>query len=572
MDKDFHDHVEQALPEDGVIEEQNTGKLTKEVFLAYVAICAQVDCYIMTIVIPSSMLTYINNDLGPNPNSPWITISWQLGAAVFLSIGGRLSDIFGRRYFIMTGSIICTVGCLVGATAQSIGAMIVSGALFGIGAGFLELAYALVQEMIPNRYRLMAIGGLDISMAIAFTGPIVAFAIIAYYEIGWRGAYWYMFAFHVVSFLLVVFFYHPPDFRMKHESDGKGKWQLIKELDYLGILLFTAGCTLVLLGINFGGRTYPWTHHTPITLIVVGIFSLIALGFWSAYGGQRYPLMPPKLFRRIREFVMVICVTFCTGMLYYSMNVLWPKQSQIFFINSDRPLERGVWSIFFNIGTILSGIVLVTVCHRLPHEKWQLLFFVAGMTAFISSMASITVQTQARAIATVIISGLMVSVAQCIPFTIISLHLEDQADIGFAVSLTGTFKLLGGAVGTAVYTAILNTQFNAALPSRMISAIASSGTVLSNKLLSNLEAAAQVNTKAAYLAVDGVNASLADAAMQATIQAYEVSFKTVYLCTIAFGCLALLAASLVKETDRAKWNNERAVILKNELKDTKGQA
>lgn len=106
----------------------------------------------------------------------------------------------------------------------------------------------------------------------------------------------------------------------------------------------------------------------------------------------------------------------------------------------------------------------------------------------------------------------------------------------------------------------------------MISAIASSGTVLSNKLLSNLEAAAQVNTKAAYLAVDGVNASLADAAMQATIQAYEVSFKTVYLCTIAFGCLALLAASLVKETDRAKWNNERAVILKNELKDTKGQA
>jgi hypothetical protein len=77
----------------------------------------------------------------------------------------------------------------------------------------------------------------------------------------------------------------------------------------------------------------------------------------------------------------------------------------------------------------VSGIVLVTVCHRLPHEKWQLLFFVAGMTAFISSMASITVQTQARAIATVIISGLMVSVAQCIPFTIISLHLEDQADM-----------------------------------------------------------------------------------------------------------------------------------------------
>lgn len=138
-------------------------------------------------------------------------------------------------------------------------------------------------------------------MTIAFTGPLVAFAIIAYYDIGWRGAYWYMFAFHAVSFLLVFFFYKPPDFEMKHQHDLKTKWDLLKELDYLGILLFTAGCTLFLLGVNFGGRTYPWNHHTPITLLVVGIALLVSLGFWSAYGDHPYPLMPPRLFKRIRE-------------------------------------------------------------------------------------------------------------------------------------------------------------------------------------------------------------------------------------------------------------------------------
>lgn len=74
-------------------------------------------------------------------------------------------------------------------------------------------------------------------------------------------------------------------------------------------------------------------------------------------------------------------------------------------------------------------MVLVFVCHRLPHEKWQLLFFVAGMTAFIGSMASVTAESKVQAIVTVIISGLMVSVAQIIPFTIISLNLEDQADM-----------------------------------------------------------------------------------------------------------------------------------------------
>lgn len=62
----------------------------------------------------------------------------------------RLSDIFGRRYLIITGSIICAIACAVEATGQSIDAMIVSGVLFRTGAGFLELAYALVQKNDPQ--------------------------------------------------------------------------------------------------------------------------------------------------------------------------------------------------------------------------------------------------------------------------------------------------------------------------------------------------------------------------------------------------------------------------------------
>lgn len=99
---------------------------------------------------PPAILSYINADLGPDRTFTWITISWNLGGAIFVTIGGRLSDILGRRYFFLAGASLLLVGSIVGATGQTIGQMIASGAIFGCGSGFLEMAYGAVQEIVPN--------------------------------------------------------------------------------------------------------------------------------------------------------------------------------------------------------------------------------------------------------------------------------------------------------------------------------------------------------------------------------------------------------------------------------------
>ena len=48
---------------------------------------------------------------------------------------------------------------------------------------------------------------------------------------------------------------------------------------------------------------------------------------------------------------MVIVVCFVGGMLYYSMNVLWPQQSQAFFLSPEDVIMRGVYAIIFSCGT-----------------------------------------------------------------------------------------------------------------------------------------------------------------------------------------------------------------------------
>lgn len=160
-----------------------------------------------------------------------------------------------------------------------------------------------------------------------------------------------MFTWHVVAFIFLWIFYRPPDFKMKHRHDGKTKMQLLAELDYVGIFLFITGGVLFLLGINFGGRQYSWNSAATITPIILGISSYVALGFWEVYSNQKYPLLPPKLFMKVREFVMVIVVCFVGGMLYYSMNVLWPRQSQTLFVGADQPILRGGYATFFSIGS-----------------------------------------------------------------------------------------------------------------------------------------------------------------------------------------------------------------------------
>lgn len=103
------------------------------------------NAYIFCLNIPAAMLSTINADLGPDPRYTWITISWNLGGAIVVTIAGRLSDLFGRRYFFLSGALLLVVGSIIACTAHSISQMIASGVVYGLGSGCLEMAFGAVQ-------------------------------------------------------------------------------------------------------------------------------------------------------------------------------------------------------------------------------------------------------------------------------------------------------------------------------------------------------------------------------------------------------------------------------------------
>ncbi|EXJ68957.1 uncharacterized protein A1O5_07889 [Cladophialophora psammophila CBS 110553] len=516
----------------------------------------------MTLLIPASAASYINAELGPDPDYVWINVSWGLGAAVLVSVGGRLSDIFGRRYFMLCGAFIAFIGTIVGATGRSIGQMIASGVLFGIGSGFQEMGFACIMEFIPNKYRLTALGLYGTSGIFCLMSPLITYAFIAHASIGWRGAYWFMCAIHGCAGIFLFCFYHPPTFETKHKEGRVSRWKLVAEMDYIGLFLFIAGCTLFLVGLNFGGRQYPWMSSAVIGPIVVGFMLLVLLFVWDFNANLKYPLLPPKLFRQWRRYNLLVLVGFCCGMLYYSMQVLWPRQSGLLFVPADDPIMRGVYANLTTWGTWISLISVWLICARFGHEKWQILIFICCQVAFVGGLSSVGVSDKAKAIVLVFLMSCVINQPLYMLFNMVSLNIEDQADMGIAIGALSTFRLLGGAVATAIYSSIVDNQFKENLPGKITDAIAGTGFDSSN--LTALIQAAAANTATAYAKVPGITAQIISVSQFAVKLAYMQAYRVVYYTALGFAVLAIVSATLVPNVDPAKKTMEKAVLLENE--------
>lgn len=248
---------------------------------------------------PASLLSFINADVGPSPNYAWIAIGWTLANAVIQTVGGRLTDIFGRRHFMIGGAALSLIGAIIGGTAKDINQLIGSGVILGVAAGSQQLAFPCVQELVPMKWRSTAMGLFAFSYAPAQFAPVIGYALIANTSLQWRWMYWIVTILDFFALIGMFFFYKPPSFVTKHGAQIS-IMEEIKMLDYVGLFLFTSGLVLFLLGLSWGGSSYPWKSAAVISTVVLGGLLLVALGFWEAYSNVKIPLLPARLFRNKR--------------------------------------------------------------------------------------------------------------------------------------------------------------------------------------------------------------------------------------------------------------------------------
>ena len=90
------------------------------------------------------------------------------------TILGRLSDLFGRRWFFIGGNFVALLGIIVCATAQSVDSLIVGSAIYGLGETVQLSFNVALGELVPNKYRPAVMSFVFLTNApFATFGPII---------------------------------------------------------------------------------------------------------------------------------------------------------------------------------------------------------------------------------------------------------------------------------------------------------------------------------------------------------------------------------------------------------------
>jgi MFS family permease len=148
----------------------------------------QMDGTIITVALPS-----VGDDLGADSHAlSYVLTAYFVAYAVALFPGGVLVDRIGSRTVALAGLGIFAAGAFVGAIAGSLGVLVVSRIVQGVGAGLVSPASlaGAVSGFAPER-RGAALGIWGASSGVAnLIGPVVGGLLTV--AIDWRACWWFL--------------------------------------------------------------------------------------------------------------------------------------------------------------------------------------------------------------------------------------------------------------------------------------------------------------------------------------------------------------------------------------------
>jgi Fungal trichothecene efflux pump (TRI12) len=87
----------------------------------------------------------------------------------------------------------------------------------------------------------------------------------------------------------------------------------LRAIDWLGSVLILATTLMLLLGLDFGGETFPWSSSNVICLLVFGCLASVFFVL-SELKVARYPVMPLHVFKQ-RTNLATLVVSLCQGIV-----------------------------------------------------------------------------------------------------------------------------------------------------------------------------------------------------------------------------------------------------------------
>lgn len=369
----------------------------------------------------------------------WVFSAYILTSTVTVPLWGRLSDLYGRKRFILIGIAIFLLGSALSGTATSMAQLVLFRAIQGLGAGaLLPLGMTIIGEIysLEKRARMQGLFSGVWGLA-SIIGPLIGGFITDH--LSWRWVFYINIPFGIAAALLIgLALAEPRDHRKK------------VTIDYAGAATLTALVTLLLLAL--GGAQQSLGSSLTLGLLGVCVFLLVL--FLAIERRAPEPIVPLSLFGH-RIFSVSSVNGFFVGMAMFGSLSFIPLFVQ--GVIGTTATEAGTALTPFMLCwvgfSVLGGRLILKIGYR-PTA----LIGVGLITIGFMGLVLMNAETSR-----LVVMSYLATAGAGMGFSMVTLLIAVQTSVprhqlGIATSGTVFFRSIGGAVGVAVMGAVLSTQ------------------------------------------------------------------------------------------------------------------
>ena len=395
--------------------------------------------------IVATAMPRIVRDLNGLEHLSWVITAYLLASTVIVPIYGKLSDIYGRKYFILSAVAIFLVGSILSGLSQNMIQLIIFRGIQGLGGGAIFAnAFAIIGDLFTPRERGKWQGMFGAVFGVASViGPGLGGWITD--NASWR---WNFFINVPVGILaLAVIAFLMPKIRLDRGET--------RSIDYTGAIFLTVGLITLLLGLVWGGNQYPWNSVQIYGLLGAALLSLLI--FIRTELKAKEAILPLDLFKN-PIFSVSMIIILLTGFGMFGAIFYIPLFAQM--VLGVNATSSGAILTPLMLGIVGASILTGQVISATGRYKWLAVFGLALVSVAIFTLSQMGVNTTSGSL---VLRMVFVGVGLGITFPIFTLSVQnafDHSRMGVATASTQLFRSIGGTVGTAILGGVLASRLN----------------------------------------------------------------------------------------------------------------
>ncbi|KAJ7035291.1 ABC transporter [Mycena alexandri] len=514
----------------------------KKLAVVFVAMMLSMFLTALDQTILATALPRIASDFESFSLQGWVSSAFILAQAVFLLFYGQLLRILPAKWVLISSITIFEAGSLLCGVSQNIDQLIAGRTVSGLGAAgisafprgnvYFDLTslppvVAMIQVIaqttrLQDRPKLFGMFGALFGLA-SVVGPLIGGGLTDH--VTWRWCFWINLPFGGVSVCGVLFMVKaaPPLGSDPTKRSNRDIFQQILRMDYVGATLIAGAVTTLVLALQWGGNTKPWSDKAVIICFVfAAVLTAVFIG-WESYMGDR--AMAPTTIFKSRSIYSLLSYSFLSrfSLLIYSYYI------PIFYQASrgHSATKSGLDLLPFMLGVVVTVLAAGQIVSR-TGRYWSFLVVAPVFLAIGSGLLyTLTPSTSsAKLVGFQILAGVGIGMGMQNALLAIQVEFKDEKKLlAQAMSMSTFSQFLGGTIGLAIAEPVFATN-------------------LAKKLARYAPDAPAAIVKESPTAI--FSGALPKEMIAGVVRSYTESLRIVFVLGVPVAGLALLSTLMIK--------------------------